>query len=254
MDTALATPRQSGGSSPWGESFDAAMAEALGVSVEATASARATRLSMRFDSRSGGVRVTVPAGVGRARVEEFLRKHQGWISRQARALPERTRLLPGTRLGILGVERLIRQDTSSRAPARLADGPEGPEVIVGRTDFPESRVVDLLREEARRHMTAVTREKASAIERPFRSVRIKDTTSRWGSCSSTGEISYSWRIVLAPPDIAGYLAAHEVAHLVEMNHGPRFWRICEALSPVRASRARAWLQVHGDRLMRCGPG
>src|SRR5690606_2143888 len=79
----------------------------------------------------------------------------------------------------------------------------------------------------------------------------RDQSSRWGSCSSAGVLSYSWRLILAPPYVLDYLAAHEVAHLQEMNHSPRFWRLVEKLVP-NMRRAKAWLDVHGTDLHRYG--
>ena len=83
---------------------------------------------------------------------------------------------------------------------------------------------------------------------------MRDQSSRWGSCSTTGVLSYSWRLILAPPFVLDYLAAHEVAHLVEMNHSPRFWRLVNGVCSD-ANRAKAWLDVHGTDLHRYGmPG
>ena len=76
---------------------------------------------------------------------------------------------------------------------------------------------------------------------------MKDTRSRWGSCSWNGNLSFSWRIVMAPPLVIDYLAAHEVAHLQEMNHGPKFWALCKQLCP-RMEEARTWLKQHGSQL------
>ena len=76
---------------------------------------------------------------------------------------------------------------------------------------------------------------------------FKDTRSRWGSCTSDGRLAFSWRIVMAPPYVIDYLAAHEVAHLAEMNHGPRFWTACRRLCP-RTDEAKAWLKRHGTML------
>jgi predicted metal-dependent hydrolase len=85
----------------------------------------------------------------------------------------------------------------------------------------------------------------------FRRISVRDQTSRWGSCSSTGVLSYSWRLIFAPPFVLEYLAAHEVAHLVEMNHSRRFWRLVEHICP-HVGRAKTWLDAHGGDLHRYG--
>jgi len=216
-------------------------------------SSRSSRMTMRMDVATGGVRVSVPRQSSASGVMAFVRSHEGWIRAHAARMPERVRLLPGTAIPVLGVERRIRQDMCTRSAARLHDGADGPEIVVGRTEFPENRVVDLLKEEARRHLAALTRQKAAAIGRQAAGVTVKDTTSRWGICAPDGSIAYSWRIVLAPLDVTDYLVAHEVAHLEQMNHGPRFWRVCRSLSAMSPERADAWLSFHGKRLLRHGP-
>jgi predicted metal-dependent hydrolase len=85
----------------------------------------------------------------------------------------------------------------------------------------------------------------------FTSLTVRDTSSRWGSCSSARALSYSWRLVLAPPFVLDYVAAHEVAHLIEMNHGRAFWTLVEAHC-ARAGEARRWLKTHGRNLHRYG--
>jgi predicted metal-dependent hydrolase len=88
---------------------------------------------------------------------------------------------------------------------------------------------------------------AATLGKPVRSIAYKDTKSRWGSCTSEGNLSFSWRIAMAPDFVIDYLAAHEVAHLKEMNHGPDFWATCKALCP-RTTEAKRWLKQNGSRL------
>ena len=80
---------------------------------------------------------------------------------------------------------------------------------------------------------------------------MRDQSSRWGSCNSDGVLSFSWRLILAPPFVLDYLAAHEVAHLVEMNHSVRFWRVVARICP-EMDRAKAWITAHGNDLHRYG--
>ena len=100
---------------------------------------------------------------------------------------------------------------------------------------------------SKRRAGAPRRRSACRIKR----VSVRDQSSRWGSCSTTGVLSYSWRLILAPSFVLDYLAAHEVAHLVEMNHSPRFWRLVDRICP-KCARAKTWLDVHGTDLHRYG--
>jgi len=112
-------------------------------------------------------------------------------------------------------------------------------------------VRDFLKREAKRDLETASRASASALGVDIKRVSVRDQSSRWGSCSSTGVLSYSWRLILAPPFVLGYLAAHEVAHLIEMNHSRRFWRLVDRICPDM-DRAKAWLDVHGADLHRYG--
>ena len=110
---------------------------------------------------------------------------------------------------------------------------------------------DFLKREAKRDLEAASRRAAAALGVTVKRVSVRDQSSRWGSCSTTGVLSYSWRLILAPPFVLDYLAAHEVAHLVEMNHSRAFWRVVERICPDVA-RAKAWLDAHGAELHRYG--
>ena len=113
------------------------------------------------------------------------------------------------------------------------------------------RVRDYLKREAKRDLEAASRLAAQGLGIKIGRVSVRDQSSRWGSCSSTGVLSYSWRLILAPPFVLDYLAAHEVAHLVELNHSRRFWRLVDGICP-HMRRAKAWLDAHGSDLHRYG--
>ncbi len=113
------------------------------------------------------------------------------------------------------------------------------------------RVIDFFKREVRRDVERASRRYALALGVTIKRIGVRDQVSRWGSCSTSGVLSYSWRLIFAPPYVLDYLAAHEVAHLVEMNHSPRFWRLVERLCPD-LRRAKAWLDVHGKDLHRYG--
>ena len=123
--------------------------------------------------------------------------------------------------------------------------------VAGGYDFIDRRVHDFLKREARRELQKSAQEYAAALGVRVKRLSIRDQSSRWGSCTSAGSLSFSWRLILAPPFVLDYLAAHEVAHLVEMNHSPRFWRVVARICPS-AERAKKWLDTYGNDLHRYG--
>ncbi|MDE1149307.1 MAG: SprT family zinc-dependent metalloprotease [Azospirillaceae bacterium] len=220
--------------------------------VEVRRSPRARRLSLKVDTATDTVRVTVPPRVADAEIAGFVGRHLDWVHARLAALPPRQPFTDGMVLPLLGRSPVIIHDPSRRTGARLVAGEGGLELRVGGDlDFLNRRVTDFLKAEARRHLSALTAETAARAGLRASAVTVRDTRSRWGSCSATGRISYSWRLILAPPPIVAYVVAHEVAHLQEMNHGPKFWVLCERLAGD-VDRPRAWLKSHGTRLHRYG--
>jgi len=216
--------------------------------VTVRASPRAKRLSMRLDRAGDGLVVTVPSWVPEAEILRFVERHAGWARRRLAALPPPCPFADGTVVPVLGRDRVIRHDPGHTGRPVLT----GDEIRVGGgAEFLARRVRDALKAEARERLAALSREKAAAVDRRVAAVSVRDTTSRWGSCSSTGRLSYSWRLILAPPFVLDYVVAHEVAHLVELNHSHRFWRVVDTLTP-HAAEARAWLKANGAGLLRIG--
>ena len=113
------------------------------------------------------------------------------------------------------------------------------------------RVSDFFKREARRDLEAAVARHTVALGLPARGVGLRDPVSRWGSCSATGSLNFSWRLVMAPPFVLDYLAAHEVAHLVHLDHSPRFWALTRSLSSD-VDRAEAWLTRQGAQLHKYG--
>jgi predicted metal-dependent hydrolase len=123
--------------------------------------------------------------------------------------------------------------------------------VAGDAPHINRRVGDFLRREALRDLEVASRRAAEQFGVAIKRISVRDQSSRWGSCSTTGVLSYSWRLILAPPFVLDYLAVHEVAHLIEMNHSPRFWRLVNGICSD-ANRAKAWLDIHGTDLHRFG--
>ncbi len=123
--------------------------------------------------------------------------------------------------------------------------------VAGDSEFIDRRVHDFLKREARRALTDASHRYADVLGVKVKRITIRDQSSRWGSCTSAGALSFSWRLILAPPYVLDYLAAHEVAHLVEMNHSARFWKVVAKICPA-TERAKRWLDTHGNDLHRYG--
>jgi hypothetical protein len=141
----------------------------------------------------------------------------------------------------------VRGTTSSTA------GPDGEPIIAVASEAPHvaRRVKEFLQREARRDLSVAVKHYTEALGVPARRITVRDTKSRWGSCSASGSLNFSWRLILAPAFVLDYLAAHEVAHLKEMNHSHRFWRTVHKLCP-RTEDAERWLKRHGSELHKFG--
>lgn len=209
---------------------------------------RAKRLTLRIDAGGRGLRITVPPGLARGEVERFLDRHQGWLETKLAKVPEQPQVRPGIKLPLRGVPHLIVHEPGARGTISIGRQDDMPALFVhGERRHLPRRLADFLKREARRDIEALVTKHTAAVGRPAKTVRFKDTSSRWGSCTADGSLSFSWRIMMAPPTVIDYLVAHEVAHLREMNHGPRFWTLCRELCP-RTDEARAWLKRNGGAL------
>jgi predicted metal-dependent hydrolase len=205
-------------------------------------------LSLRIDPAGGAVIVTLPARATHKAGIALLMDHVDWVADRLAALPSPVVFTDGAVVPIAGVPHVIRHSADRRGTAWIADGVLH---VTGAPEFLGRRVRDFLRQEARRRLTAVTMEKAAKVGILPRRVTMKDTASRWGSCAPDRSIALSWRLVMTPPFVQDYVAAHEAAHLRHMNHGPQFWALVEELTPHRRM-AIPWLKAEGARLLRIG--
>lgn len=210
--------------------------------------ARARRLTLRIETGGRGIRVTVPPGVGRDEIDSFVRRHHDWLSERVEKLPDRQALKPGMKVPVRGEPHRIVHMEGRRGITTAQRRTDGPVLLVyGDERHVGRRVADFLKKQAKSDIEPLVARYASTIGVRARSIRFRDTASRWGSCSAAGNLSFSWRIMMAPPAVIDYLVAHEVAHLKEMNHGAAFWSLCEELCP-RTTECRAWLRRNGAKL------
>ena len=206
-------------------------------------SRRARRLTLRV-SPEGRVTCTRPRGIPASEAEAFAASRRPWIEARLAALPPLVRVGPGARLPVEGAPWTVAPAAvpGVRAEADRLLVPEG-------AARPGALVAAWLRELARARLGAACARHAAALGRTHGRIALRDTRSRWGSCTARGDLMFSWRLAMAPPEVLGYVAAHEVAHLARMDHSAAFWAEVERLDPDWRAR-RAWLRAHGPGLLR----
>lgn len=227
------------------------------VSLKRVASAR--RFTLRVRTATRDVVLTMPPRSSIAGARSFIERYAAWIGARLQRLPTPMPFGGGEIVPIRGVNHRIVERPRQRGNVwiepvakDLADT-KLPLLCVGaETAHVERRVKDFLISEAKRDLEAAVLRHAAKIGVAPRRVSLRDTTSRWGSCSSTGALNFSWRLIMAPSYVLDYLAAHEVAHLLYMNHSPSFWKVVSRLS-AHVDSAEAWLKAHGAGLLRFGP-
>jgi predicted metal-dependent hydrolase len=213
---------------------------------------RARNYTLRVGSAKGAPVLTMPARGSLAEARAFLDRHAGWLVNQMGKLPEAQPIADGTSVPLRGVAHRIRHVAGARGTVTIAIEEGGPVMLVaGRAEHLSRRVVDFLKREAKRDLERASFRHAMMLGVRIKAIRLRDQASRWGSCTVTGHLSFSWRLIMAPPFVLDYLAAHEVAHLQEMNHSPRFWHLVESVCP-ETTAARAWLNREGPRLHAIG--
>ena len=219
------------------------------LTLRVAESARASRLTLRIETGGRALKMTVPPGMPSREVESFLFRHQGWLEAKLAKYPDKPKLRPGVKLPVRGVAHLILHEPAKRGSVEQAADEGGPYLMVhGERAHLGRRLQDFLKKEAKRDIEPMALRLAAECGKKVKSIRFKDTKSRWGSCTSDGNLAFSWRIMMAPRPVIAYLVAHEVAHLTEMNHGPRFWKLAKQLSTDAGcdmDKAKAWLKLNG---------
>ncbi len=250
----------------------------VGCTVELRRSPRAKRFSLKVSHTERAAILTLP---NRSRVEDanaFLSRHADWLRKQLERLPEPVPFVDGAIVPLRGelhrirfagpqrYNRVVWQERETQAAASLLknsapdwrnlspqrfDAPIPSLHVSGDTEHAPRRLHDWLRIEVRKDIAACVEKYAKMLDCGCKRIAIRDQATRWGSCSTTGTLSFSWRLIFAPPFVLDYVAAHEVAHLREMNHGPKFWRLMRDAVPGM-ERARIWLKTYGAELHRFG--
>ena len=214
------------------------------VEVLLRRSTRARRLSLRISRLDGRATLTLPGRVPEREGMAFLREREAWLRKHLSAVEPELRVEIGGTVPFEGQDLpLIAGDVKR---AKLIDGalmlPDDP-AKAGK------RVAAFMKLRARDALADASDRYAAALGKPYGRISLRDTRSRWGSCSSAGDLMYSWRLVMAPPQVLDYVAAHEVAHLQHMDHSDRFWGVVDRLFPNHKA-CRKWLRDHGGTLHR----
>lgn len=208
-------------------------------------SPRARQMRLMVDPRDGSVRLTLPRRAALTEARRWAETKRGWIEAQLAALPAPRPIEPGMQVPLGGEDLVLDWDASfRRKPERL----DGILRIGGPRESLDARLLRWLKAEARSLLDAESRECAARIGVSIGRVGVGDPVSRWGSCAASGDIRYSWRLVLAPDHVRRATVAHEVAHRVHMNHGPAFHALVAELHGSDPAPARRWLRKHGPSL------
>ncbi|WP_135449203.1 MULTISPECIES: M48 family metallopeptidase [Tabrizicola] len=216
------------------------------VEVHLKRSARARRFSLRVSRLDGKVTLSMPLRAREGEALAFLKGHEGWLRQTLESMPE-SAVRPvglGSVVPVEGRQLLVEQGAGRSIRV------EGDSLLVpGDPANAAPRVAAWLKVLARDRLATASTRYAGLVGRRYSTLVLRDTRSRWGSCSPDGRLMYSWRLIMAPPPVLDYVAAHEVAHLVELNHSPAYWAVVERICPGWKAQ-RAWLHAQGQALHR----
>lgn len=214
------------------------------IAVTLRRSARARRMTLRISRLDGQVTLTLPPRVPEREAYAFAAQKEAWIREHLAAWDGNCAVALGVEIPVEGALRRVvaGQGRTVRLGVDVLEVP-GPEARV------PARALGLLKAHARDRLAACCDHYAAALGRGYTGISLRDTRSRWGSCSSAGKLMFSWRLIMAPVPVLNYVAAHEVAHLAQMNHSPAFWaEVARIHGPYDAPRK--WLRTHGNELHR----
>ncbi len=223
--------------------------DGVAVPVRVRRSARARGYRLTLDGARGELRLSLPARASLKRALGWAQEHEPWVRQQMAARPEGVALADGALFALEGHEVEIAWQAGGARRIRLE---EGRLIVGGPRESVAPRVLRWLKVHARAVLEAETRDLAAAHGLTVASVGIGDPRSRWGSCSSGGAIRYSWRLILAPAFVRRSTVAHELAHLIHMDHSPAFHAAHARILGADPRPARAWLKAHGAGLHRVG--
>jgi len=223
------------------------------VRVRFEVNAKARRLILRLDERR---REAVAVAPSRREIKDaaaFAAERADWISMRLQHLPEPVRFEEGATIQYRGAPLQLTSEGEGRIAKIWPEDENSPRLlsVPGDPETMELRVQRFLKKQARADLTRAVKRHTTTLGVSYKSISVKDTRSRWGSCTHDGQLSFSWRLIMAPPEVLDYVAAHECAHLLEMNHSQKFWAKVSICCPDWKHH-RSWLRTHGAGLQAAG--
>lgn len=213
-----------------------------GITLLVRRSVRARRMTLRVPRDGGQPVLTLPKSVALSEGQAFAESRAEWLRATVARMPGPSIVNHGSALPVEGRNLIV-----TPSPVRMVQV-EGDHLLVPSARPAGPVVQAFLKHRAHQRLGPACDQFAAALGRPFQAIALRDTKSRWGSCTSDGRLMFSWRLAMAPPIVLDYVAAHEVAHLAHMDHSPRFWAAVDRLMPGYGVH-RAWLRRHGAELM-----
>jgi predicted metal-dependent hydrolase len=212
---------------------------------------RSKRLSLRLSRATGEMVLTMPQRASLSSAHTFAQAYAGWIAARLQKQPQTIPLNAGSVFPLRGISTLIVNRPRVPGGVMLTMGEDGGSQlhVSGDASHVPRRVKDYLKKQALHDITLAVKHYEAKSGLKSSRITLRDTVSRWGSCSSAKALNFSWRLIMAPPLVLDYLTAHEVTHLKEMNHSPRYWALLNLLCP-HVDEAEAWLKKHGVGLHR----
>jgi predicted metal-dependent hydrolase len=212
--------------------------------LEVKTSFKAKRISLKIDAKKKLPIVTMPKFCSANYAIDFIKRNQKWIEESLNKIPEKIIFSHGDEIFIMGQIYEINHMPDAKAGVWLEDGKIN---VSGGAEFLNSRLRNFVKKVAKNELSKLARNKAKSIKCYVNKISIKDTKTRWGSCSTKSNINFSWRIVLAPAEVIDYLISHEVCHLIHHNHSKEFWADVEKLA-INMKGGKEWLKENGNRL------
>ena len=215
-----------------------------GLQIEVVRNKRQKTLRLKIEAKTGKPQLSIPWICPIFMAKSFAQKHLIWIKKNVEQTPQKQSFIPGMKILFLGKELTLKHDPSSKRGTYVD---ENFLIVGGKIPFFHRRVKDFIKNQLKSYIWDKAQTLSQISGGKVKSVTIRDTFSRWGSCSSTGRLSFSWRLALAPLSVLDYVIVHEVAHLTHMDHSIFFWQTVKKMYP-ETRQAQKWLKENGKFL------
>lgn len=216
----------------------------LGFQIKIRRSARARRITLRVCQVTGGLKITIPSNLKISVLRIFINKNMNWIRTNLKNISPPILITDGVLLPIKGQDRKVFTDVTLKSCYILK---ETELILPTSQDLLETQVKSVLKQIAGDYFSITCDNYAERLGVSFSKISIKDPKSRWGSCSSDKKLMFSWRLIMAPLAVSSYVAAHEIAHLLQMNHSQKYWNVVGSIYPNYRDQ-RNWLRENGRNL------